>query len=182
MLPALRTGFDTLSRKRTSFEAQTRALSEVQLRFRPDEGSWSIAEVAHHLLHVEREITRAASKPGVERRRRRRTAREWVGYLIFLAVVHLHARIKVPEKVAKLVTPSANPDMDQLWLDWTDLHAKLAGYLETVREDDLELMAFRHPIMGPTSVKGMLSFFLSHFDHHMRQVRRIRRSPDFPRA
>lgn len=182
MLPRLRAELDGAIRRRSTFEAQTRELSEAQLRFRPAEDSWSIAEVAHHLLHVEREVTKATTKPGVERHGRRRTAREWLGYLGFLAVVHLRGRIKVPAKVAGRVTPAADPDMDQLWREWGEVHSTLASHLETIRAEDLGQMAYKHPIMGPTSVKGVLPFFRQHFDHHMRQVARIRRSANFPRA
>lgn len=181
MLPRLRAELDGVIRRRSTFESQTRALSEAQLRFRPAEGSWSIAEVAHHLLHVEREVVKAASKPGVERHGRRRTAKEWLGYLAFLTVFHLHGRIKVPGKVAGRVTPAADPDMEQLWREWSEVHGNLASHLETIRDEDLGQMAFKHPIMGPTSVKGVLPFFRQHFDHHMRQVRRIRAAPAFPR-
>lgn len=182
MLPGLRSQLDSLMEKRSRFEAATRALSEKQVRFRPAAGSWSIAEVAHHLLHVEREVTKATIKPGVERHGRRRSAKEWLGYLAFLAVVYLHGRIKVPAKVAGRVTPAADPDMEQLWRDWAEVHASLASHLETLRAEDLDQMAYKHPIMGPTSVQGVLPFFRQHFDHHMRQVARIRRSPNCPRA
>ena len=182
MLPRLRAELDDAIRRRLTFEEQTRALSEAQLRFRPAEGSWSIAEVAHHLLHVEREVTKATTKPGVERHGRRRTAKEWLGFLVFLAVVYLRGRIKVPGKVAGRVTPASDPDMEQVWREWREMHANLASHLETIREEDLGQMAFKHPIMGPTSVKGVLPFFRQHFDHHMRQVRRIRGDWRFPPA
>lgn len=182
MLPQLRADLDAVTGRKARFEAETRSLSERQLRFRPAEGSWSIAEVAQHLLHVEREVTRAAAKPGTERRGRKRSAREWVGLAAFLAVIHLKVRIRVPQRVARRVTPSADPDMDQLWIEWHEVHANLARYLETVRAEDLDDMAFRHPIMGPTSVRRMLPFFRQHFDHHLRQVKRIRAAPGFPQS
>ena len=182
MLPGLRSQLDSLIEKRSRFEAATRALSENQVRFRPAPGSWSIAEVAQHLLHVEREVTKAAMKPGVERRGRRRTPREWVSSVVFLAVVRLNWRIRVPQKVAGRVTPAAEPDMEELWREWGDLHANLARHLETVRPENLGDMAFKHPLIGPTPVRRMLPFMLQHFGHHMRQVGRIRRSPGFPSA
>ncbi|MCR4338842.1 MAG: DinB family protein [Gemmatimonadaceae bacterium] len=182
MLPRLRAQLDGLLARRMGFEADTRALSEAQLRFRPAEGAWSIAEVAQHVLHVEREVAKAAMKPGVERRGRRRTPRELAGMIGFLAVVKLNFRIRVPQKVAGRVTPAADPDMDELWSEWRELHQNLGRHLETVRAENLGDMAFKHPIVGPTSVRGTLPFLTRHFDHHMRQVRRIRRSPDFPRA
>lgn len=182
MLPGLRAQLDSLIEKRSRFEASTRALSEKQVRFRPAAGSWSVAEVAQHLLQVEREVAKAAMKTGVERRGRRRKPREWLGYIAFLAVVHLGWRIRVPQKVAGRVTPAADANLDDLWREWSELHASLARHLETVRTEHLGDMAFKHPIVGPTSVRRMLPFMLQHFDHHMRQVGRIRRSPGFPAA
>lgn len=182
MLPRLRAQFDAIVARRKRFEAETQALSEAELRFRPAEGAWSIAEVAQHLLHVEREVAKAALKPGVERRGRRRTPREWAGFVVFLAVVKLNFRIRVPQKVAGRVTPATNPDINALWPEWREVHEDLARHFETMREENLGEMAFRHPIVGPTSVRGLLPFLLQHFDHHMRQVRRIRRSAGFPRA
>lgn len=180
MLPRLRAQLDALSARRAQFEADTCALSDAQLRFRPAAGAWSIAEVAQHVLHVEREVTKAATKPGVERRGRRRTPRELAGMIVFLAVVKLNFRIRVPQKVAGLVTPGADPDMNTLWTEWRELHERLERHLETVSEENLGDMAFKHPIVGPTSVRRMLPFLTQHFDHHMRQVRRIRSSRGFP--
>lgn len=180
MLPRLRAQLDGLLARRTKFEADTRALSEAQLRFRPAEGAWSIAEVAQHLLQVESEVVRATSRPDVQRRGRKRTAKEWIGFWLFQAIVHLNVRIKVPQRVAGRVTPASNPEMNRLWAEWSAVHADLARYLETVGEQDLGQMAFKHPIMGPTKVRDMLPFLRNHFDHHMRQVRRIRGAPGFP--
>lgn len=182
MLPRLRAQLDGLVARRARFEAETRALSETQLRFRPAEGAWSIAEVAQHVLHVEREVAKAAMKPGVERRGRTRTPRELAGMIAFLAIVKLNFRIRVPQKVAGRVTPATNPDMEALWSEWREVHERLGQHLETVRAENLGDMAFKHPIVGPTSIRRMLLFLLQHFDHHMRQVGRIRRSPDFPRG
>lgn len=180
MLPQLRAELDLLIARRTKFETETRRLSERQIRFRPAEGSWSIAQVAHHLLHVEREVGKAAAKPGVTRVRRMRNPREWIGFGIFLSIVRLDVRIKIPQKVAGRVTPEINPDIEQIWSDWSEVHTGFARYLETIETRNLREMAFRHPIMGPTQVRGMLSFLRQHFDHHMRQVVRIRRASGYP--
>ncbi len=100
--------------------------------------------------------------------------------ILFLAVMRGHLRIRVPRKVAGRVTPATDPDMDALWAEWRELHDSLERHLETISEDNLGDRAFKHPIIGPTSVRGMLPFLTRHFDHHMRQVRRIRSSRDFP--
>jgi hypothetical protein len=182
MLPSLRSQLDAVMARRSNFEAQARGMSEAQLRFRPAPGAWSISEVADHLLHVEREVMKASTKQGVERRGQRRTLKQWLAAKGFRAVTRLNIRIKVPAKVAGLVTPGSAPDLNALWAEWRDTHDQLERYLETIGPANVDDMAFRHPIIGPTSVRGMLPFLVSHFDHHMRQVRRIRASAGFPGA
>lgn len=182
MLPLLRSQLNALIARRSAFEAQARGLSGAQLRFRPAPGSWSISEVADHLLHVEREVVKASTKEGVERRGQRRTPRQWLASKAFRAITWLNIRIKVPAKVAGLVTPGSTPDLSAIWEEWRDVHERLELYLETIGPADLGDMAFRHPILGPTNVRGILPFFINHFDHHMRQVRRIRASAGFPGA
>lgn len=181
MLPSLRSRLDALIARRSNFEAQARGMSDAQLRFNPAPGAWSISEVAEHLLHVEREIIKASTKDGVERRRQRRTIKQWLAAKGFRAVTWLNIRIKVPAKVAGMVTPGSTPDLTALWAEWRDVHERFERYLETIGPADVGYMAFRHPIIGPTRVDGILPFVTQHFDHHMKQVSRIRASPGFPR-
>ncbi|HUR92733.1 MAG TPA: DinB family protein [Gemmatimonadaceae bacterium] len=181
MLPSLRSQLDAVVARRSNFEAQARGMSEAQLRFRPAPGAWSISEVADHLMHAEKEAIKATTKDGVERRGQRRTLKQLLAAKGFRAVTWLNIRIKVPAKVAGLVTPGSTPDLNALWAQWRDAHDQLERYLETIGPGDVDYMAFRHPIMGPTRVDGILPFFTQHFDHHMKQVRRIRASPGFPR-
>lgn len=182
MLPSLRSQLDAVVARRSNFEAHVRGMSEAQLRFRPARGSWSVGEVAEHLLHVEREIVKASTRPDVQRRGQRRTPKQWLLTKGFRAVTLFNIRIKIPEKVAGLVTPGSTPDMAAIWKEWREMHEQLERFLDTLGPADVDDMAFRHPVMGPTSIGGILPFFINHFDHHMRQVRRIRAAAGFPGA
>ena len=181
MLTDLQREYDSLAARWDRFEAETVKLSETQLRFRPAPGSWSIAEVARHLLAVEYQVTRAATKPGVSRQMPTSTPREWMGLMMFHAITLLGIRIKIPGAVAGRVTPQAEPDMNALWRERREVQANLKAFLDAVTPGTLTDMAYRHPIVGPTTVKGMLPFLTRHFDHHMKQVSRIRASRGFPR-
>lgn len=182
MLTELQHRYDMLVQRQRQFEAATIVLSEARLRFRPAPGSWSIAEVARHILDVEYQVTRAATKPGVNRGMPTATPREWMGLAMFQAITLFGIRIKIPRAVSGRVTPQAEPDMDALWQEWREVHANLRTFLDAVTAATLPDMAYRHPIVGPTTVKGMLPFLTRHFDHHMKQVSRVRASPGFPRG
>jgi uncharacterized damage-inducible protein DinB len=182
VLTDLQTEYDSLAARWDRFQAETVKLSETQLRFRPAPEGWSIAEVARHMLNVEYQVTRAATKPGVNRRMPMPTPREWIARAMFNAVILFGIRIRIPRAVSGRVTPQAEPDMDALWQEWREVHANLRTFLDAVTAETLTDMAYRHPIVGPTTVKGMLPFLTMHFDHHMKQVSRIRASPGFPRG
>ena len=180
MLPRLRSQLDAVVARRSTFEAQARGMSEAQLRFRPAPGAWSIGEVAQHLLQVEREVTRASSRPGVKRRGQRPTLKQWLAWKGFRTITRLNIRVKIPQAVVHLATPGSTPDMTALWAEWREVQAQLELFLASIGPRDLDDMAFRHPVLGPISIGGLLPFFTNHFDHHMRQVRRIRASEGFP--
>lgn len=180
MLSDLQHRYEMLVQRQRQFEAATIKLSEAQLRFRPAPESWSIAEVARHMLDVEYQVTRAATKPGVDRRMPKPTPRERMGLVMFHAITLFGIRIRIPRAVSDRVTPQADPDMDALWQEWREVHGNLRAFLDTVTAETLTDMAYRHPIVGPTTVKGMLPFLSKHFDHHMKQVSRIRASTGFP--
>jgi len=182
MLVELQHRYDLLAQRQRQFEAATINLSEAELRFRPAPGSWSIAEVARHMLDVEYQVTRAATKPGVNRRMPKPTPRERMGMVMFQAITLFGIRIRIPRAVSDRVTPHAEPDMDALWREWREVRENLRTFLEAMTAETLTDLAYRHPIVGPTPVKGMLSFLTKHFDHHMKQVSRIRASPGFPRS
>ncbi len=56
----------------------------------------------------------------------------------------------------------------------------MASFLEQADESDLRRPAFKHPVAGPLDLSEAMLFLVRHFDHHLRQAGRIRRSPTFP--
>ena len=61
-----------------------------------------------------------------------------------------------------------------------DARTSLEVYLDSTPASKLSETMFRHPIAGPMNVEQSLLFVTRHFDHHRRQISRIRRSGAFP--
>ena len=82
--------------------------------------------------------------------------------------------------------PEAAPDRDisheQLEAAWEQARTDLRAFLEALQEAELKDAAYKHPIAGPLNVEESLEFLVGHLDHHLRQLNRIRKHPDFPRS
>lgn len=176
MLAAPRTRFAALERRRQALLAELETLDDAALSFRPAPGAWSILEVVHHLVLVEEGVLQAAHD-GPGRPRRRKNLRERVGCAAVWLVFKLGLRVKIP---TKRVRPQPGLSLSRLEQEWAASRTSLEAYLDSTRASMPSETMFRHPIGGPMNVEQTLLFLTRHFDHHRRQISRIRRSGAFP--
>jgi uncharacterized damage-inducible protein DinB len=151
-------------------------LDDSALSFRPAPGTWSILEVVHHLVLVEQGIMRAAHD-GPAQSRRRKNLRERVGCAAVWLVFKLGLRVKIP---TNRVRPQPGLSLSRLEQEWAASRTSLEAYLDSTPAAKRSETMFRHPIGGPMNVEQTLLFLTRHFDHHRRQISRIRRSGAFP--
>ncbi len=177
MLPTLQAHFDALEKRRQDFLTALERCTPEQRSFQPEAGEWSLGEVAHHLLLVEQGVLGVLADGGRAPTGRRRI-RDWIGSAAVRLVFALGIRVKVP---VRGVRPKAGVPLEEVRRQWDDTRAALVVYLESITESALRKPVLRHPISGPMDVLQGLVFLGRHFDHHLRQARRIRRAAAFPR-
>ena len=109
----------------------------------------------------------------------KRRLRYRIGNALVWAVLKTGLKVKNP-------VPEAAPDRDisheQLEAAWEQARTDLRAFLEALQEAELKDAAYKHPIAGPLNVEESLEFLVGHLDHHLRQLNRIRKHPDFPRS
>ena len=176
MLAAPATRFAALQRRRQALLRELETLRDAALSFRPAPGVWSILEVVHHLVLVEQGIVQAAQDAPAQPRRRR-SLRERVGYAGVWLVFKLGLRVRIP---TNRVRPQPGLGFSRLKQEWAASRTSLKAYLDSTPASKLSETIFRHPIGGPMNVEQTLLFLIRHFDHHGRQISRIRRSGAFP--
>ena len=176
MLAANRTRFAALERRRQALLGELETLGDSALSFRPAPGTWSILEVVHHLVLLEQGILRAVQDEPAQPRRRR-NLRERVGCAAVWLVFKLGLRVKIP---TNRVRPQPGLPLSRLEQEWAASRASLEAYLDSAPASMPSETMFRHPIGGPMNVEQTLLFLTRHFDHHRRQISRIRRSGAFP--
>lgn len=166
-----------LGQRREALLREAGALTEAQLTFQPVTGAWSIQQVIEHLLLVEGGIVERVTTrlPRAVRIR----ARDRLGYAAVWIALRYGLRVKAP---VQSVMPRQGITLSDGSERWRLLLGSLAAHLEAVPDEDLGLTVFKHPIGGPMTLDEALLFITRHFDHHLRQIARIRNSAGFPIA
>ena len=177
MLPALQGHFQALEDRRHQLLAELDRCTAAQRVFQPASDAWSLAGVAHHLLLVEQSTLQFLSSPQRAAPTRRRL-RHLVGLPLVRLVFALGIRVKVPIRGIK---PRPDLPLPELKQQWEEVRTAMAAYLDGITGDALQEPVLAHPIGGPMNIPQGLDFLVRHFDHHLRQVARIRSAPAFPR-
>ena len=177
MLPALQGHFQAMEDRRHQLLNELERCTASQRVFQPAPDAWSLGGVAHHLMLVEQ-----ATLQVLNNRRRaepmRRRLRHVVGSVLVRLVFALGIRVKVPFRG---IEPRPDVPLPELKQQWEQVRREMAAYLDGITEDALYPPVLAHPIGGPMNIPQGLDFLVRHFDHHLRQVARIRRAPAFPR-
>jgi uncharacterized damage-inducible protein DinB len=176
MIPQVAEVHDRLSQQKERFLASLQALTAEQLDFRVKPEAWTVVQVGHHVVQVEQRTADAIKKHRGMRSGKRRLHHR-LGNLLLWLVFKTGLRVKnpVPE-----VAPDADVDLAQLLEAWERARTDLEEVLSEVKERGLQYAAFKHPVGGPLTVEQALDFLVMHLDHHLRQIERIQRHPEFP--
>lgn len=176
MLAPVQEIWDGLESRRERLLAELRPLAEEQLAYRPRSGAWSLQEVAQHVMLTERVTVEAMVRHRGKRSGRRRF-RQRIGYALVWAVLRLGLRARNP---VRMVAPERDVKLAEVEREWLEVRRELRGFLAGLGEEGMRQAALKHPIAGPLDVREALDFLMLHFDHHLRQVKRIFGARGFP--
>lgn len=176
MITELQKRFDIFESKRFLFMEKLNKLTEAQLTFKPHIAHWSMLDIVQHLMLAESafllQVTEKTFKP------RRLRFNPVIGSIIVWFVFKFGIRVKVPVKSA---IPKETMLLAESTLLWNEKRMGLRGYLDTLDSDAARQKIFFHPIKGPISSIILIDFLTIHFDHHMKQVKRLQCSPHYPK-
>lgn len=179
MIPQLEKHFSAMETQRTSLFQQISKLSATQLYYKPSPDSWSIIETMHHVYlselgtyrFIAKKIPHATSLP-------RATCSNFLKTWLLKIMLRSPIKFKVPSRAP--VWPSADIKIDELMIQWNELHKQFADLLNTIDLPSAEKQWFKHPVIGYMNIYQTLDFLKEHFQHHLRQLERIKNSPQFP--
>ncbi|MEI8278766.1 MAG: DinB family protein [Bacteroidota bacterium] len=133
---------------------------------KPNENTWSAAEVAAHLLRLDYAINRVLNAPSADASRPYDAKMD----VFKNAMASIDRAFSAPESMI----PSATPKNIQYILD--QIKGEREKIKTTIRTTDLTqiCLAFDHPYFGEFSKYEWIYFNISHTERHLKQLERIR--------
>jgi len=176
MIPQLAEPFDKLENQKTRFLEILAGCSARQLAFRQHPEAWTLVQVGLHVAIAEQR-TADSIKRHRGMRSGSRSLRYGLGNVCLWLVLRTGIRVKNPVPETE---PEPDIELPELIERWAFARTDLANVLSEIKPRGLSYAAFKHPIGGPYNVQQAMHFLVTHLQHHLRQVDRIRRDPAFP--
>jgi hypothetical protein len=177
---------DQLGASGLAAAALERELSPEQLRWRPNETAWSIAQCVDHLAAGGR-VYLGPLRQGVEEARRRGwTRREpiepgWIERK-FVYTLEPPPRLRLP--APKKIVPALVKEPSAVWRDFAAVQAEIAALLKESADLDLNRARFANPFLPLVRMRVGSGFMVltAHERRHLWQAQKIRLRPEFPRV
>ena len=152
---------------------EAHALSPEQYRFKPDDRTWSAAQIMHHvylsellsLAYLRKKLSYPDQVP-------RYHPKSWFGILLIKTVFALRIKVKAPPTIDMSTRPEPM-DLAELETKWRDLREESKSFIAANYAQFGNHLAFRHLFAGRMTMCQMLIFFREHLKHHHRQLKRI---------
>jgi hypothetical protein len=167
-----------LTRSRDSVIIETKGLSKAQWNFKESSGRWSINQVVEHLafweLILQREINQAliaGPRPELTK-----DARTDSAVLAFLSEEQQHIAVEYTKPFTFTVPIGSNSLENNLaW--FLKMRNEDIGYVDSTKTD------LRAYFMRPrkNSVHQVFLTIFAHTDRHLRQIRKVKQHPDYPK-
>lgn len=161
------------------FEAAINGLSEAQLNFRPNENSWTVAQVAEHIVISETAIfTMIADGPLKAELNRNADAFRIRDIAVTLALTNRGQKFNAPPAVQpqqKLTT------VDQLLAGFKTARSGNIRFLNTT-EADLRNQFADNGLIGMIDAYQWFLFLNGHTERHLSQIAEIMADKNYPAA
>ncbi len=144
-----------------------------QLNRKPAPGQWSVMQVVNHVMMAEagslNYLKKKLSDPSAIKKAGIGSAiRTW---LLNLSQIIPGLKFKAPAFINEDKLPPVS-DREAVFQQWRASRAALRAFLESQPDEIFTKEAFRHPRAGRMTIVQMLSFFGSHLNRHVRQIKR----------
>jgi len=171
--------FNKLEKQREGFLNLYRQQDVENLRFRPDQDSWNMLQVMRHLVtaeslsltYIKRKLTKGENIPKAG------AGEKFRSVLLKLALA-LPIKFKAP-KVAEV--KEDYPDFESTMEEWHSIRAELKQLLISTDAEIFSKSIYKHPRAGYLTLKQTITFMEDHIEHHLKQVNRIMKHPQFPK-
>lgn len=157
---------DSLYETRNDLVKEITLLSDAQINRKPDMNKWSIAQVCHHLVLVEKATIKAISRGLKEESTHEKHKK------IHLVLLDRTKKIQAP----KIVEPNEEPFEVQQMIDMlSDSRKNLLDFISTIEDKSvLAEKSMRHPALGELPLDQWIEQIYLHEQRHIEQIKEIK--------
>lgn len=149
----------------------------AKMNIQPRENAWSVVQVMDHLTLAERNsVLYMKKKLSVTTSFKKANLNTFFRLLLLKVALVLPIKYKAPKVVANAKNDN---NYAQAKNAWTEVRNALRELLEQFPEQHLDSEIFKHPVAGKFTVVQALDFMQTHFNHHLKQVERIKSELNF---
>jgi hypothetical protein len=161
---------DSINKARADYLEEVESLSPYQISYKVSDDVWNAIEITEHLYWAEQNGLVAIYKT-IQAKEAGNSV--WEGESINKGLP-IEVIIERTWQTKEIVPTSAAPRLGgpiDLWTNYLkSLDIPLHGLASKLRDQDLEIMTFPHPISGPFDIRQRLEFLRFHIDRHRGQV------------
>ncbi|MDX1627333.1 MAG: DinB family protein [Fulvivirga sp.] len=161
--------FQHLQRTKNDLLQSLSHLSEEELQRPAEGGKWSVAQILFHLYISEKLSLQYMQKKSQELNQLKPAGLKERFKSILLGIsLRLPIKYQAPRRLAEQMP--AEIDWQNLLIEWGQTRDALYKFIDQLPEESLRLKLFKHPRIGYINILQTMTFFQSHFDHHLPQV------------
>lgn len=150
--------------------------SPSQRNFQPNPTSWSLLGVVEHLVIAEKGTLGFFQKYNPNESKHQANLKSKFKNLLGKITFSVPVKIKAPSPV---LYPKGGLDLEQLTKDWTTYRASILKIVNSFPAEKANYTVFKHPLIGPMTMKQTLNFMTTHIRHHIKQMKRIQASEGY---
>ncbi len=164
-MQSVQQSFEAIERQRCAIGESALALSDADLRWKPNADTWSIQQIVEHLVLSDETVGQAQNMGAVQNEALMfRILPRALRRALVLAAFQRGAVLPLPSPA---VDPSGNVPLSELLERWDTARAEMRRALETMQQSD---QRYSHPVLGPLTAGQMLKLEQVHTVYHWRQI------------
>jgi hypothetical protein len=165
--------FTKLESSRNELLDSLSSTEKVILNYKPAADKWSITQILYHLHYAELRSLSYVKKKMLAAQLENSGLLSALRFRLLKWMMLSGYKLKAPPLLGEV------PDglnYEEVILAWAETRVQLRTLIDQLSDDLLRKNIYRHPRAGRLNVFQMMGFFQDHFDHHMKQVKRLKRN------
>ena len=171
-IEAVKDRYKVLISNNAQMMSELHKLTPEQLLFKPNEGAWNILQVLDHVKNAELGtliyIKKKLKYGGLKKT-------NWSAGIrknLMNSINNSPVKFKMPKILPQ---PNAANNLDEVKEDWGKIREQWNKQLDEYPEEHLDKAIFKHPIFGRFSLLQAMDSMISHQNHHIHQINRIKK-------